>query len=137
MNDIAVGIAMMSFGTGLAFFFGKPFIQPQAPRLNSIPLGDWTGNPALAQALQVNPLFFVGIALAVFMWWAFKNTKWGLIVRMTGDSAGVGQGDGGVGRPRALPRYRRGRVSCRHRRGVPVALLSGQLEPGPLVRGRA
>jgi ABC-type uncharacterized transport system permease subunit len=87
VNDIAVGIAMMSFGTGLAFFFGKPFIQPQAPRLDAIPLGDWTGNPALAQALQVNPLFFVGIALAVFMWWAFRNTRWGLIVRMTGDSA--------------------------------------------------
>ena len=87
VNDIAVGIAMMSFGTGLAFFFGKPFIQPSAPRLDAIPLGDWTGSPALAQALQVNPLFFVGIALAVFMFWAFKNTKWGLIVRMTGDSA--------------------------------------------------
>lgn len=87
VNDIAVGIAMMSFGTGLAFFFGKPFIQPTAPRLDAIPLGDWTGNPALAQALQVNPLFFVGIALAVFMFWAFKNTRWGLIVRMTGDSA--------------------------------------------------
>jgi len=77
----------MSFGTGLAFFFGKPFIQPQAPRLDSIALGDWTGNPALAQALQVNPLFFVGIGLAIFMWWAFRNTRWGLIVRMTGDSA--------------------------------------------------
>lgn len=87
VNDIAVGIAMMSFGTGIAFFFGKPFIQPTAPRLDAIPLGDWTGNPALAQALQVNPLFFVGIALALFMFWAFKNTKWGLIVRMTGDSA--------------------------------------------------
>jgi ABC-type uncharacterized transport system permease subunit len=87
VNDIAVGIAMMSFGTGLAFFFGKPFIQPSAPRLDAIPLGEWTGNPALAQALQVNPLFFVGIALAIFMFWAFRNTKWGLIVRMTGDSA--------------------------------------------------
>lgn len=87
VNDIAVGIAIMSFGTGLAFFFGKPFIQPTAPRLDAIALGDWTGNPALAQALQVNPLFFVGIGLAVFMWWAFRNTKWGLIVRMTGDSA--------------------------------------------------
>ena len=46
VNDIAVGIAMMSFGTGLAFFFGKPFIQPTAPRLDAIALGDWTGNPA-------------------------------------------------------------------------------------------
>jgi ABC-type uncharacterized transport system permease subunit len=87
VNDIAVGIAFMSFGTGLAFFFGKPFIQPSAPQLDAIHLGDWTGNSALAQALQVNPLFFVGIALAVVMWWALKNTKWGLIVRMAGDSA--------------------------------------------------
>ncbi|MEQ1899273.1 MAG: ABC transporter permease [Devosia sp.] len=87
VNDIAVGIAFMSFGTGLAFFFGKPFIQPTAPRLDAIPLGDWSGNPMLAQALQVNPLFFVGIVLAVVMWWALRNTKWGLIVRMAGDSA--------------------------------------------------
>lgn len=87
VNDIAIGIAFMSFGTGLAFFFGKPFIQPSAPQLDAIHLGDWTGNAALAQALQVNALFFVGIVIAVVMWWALKNTKWGLIVRMAGDSA--------------------------------------------------
>ncbi len=94
VNDIAVGIAIMSFGTGLAFFFGKPFIQPTAPRLDAIALGDWTGNAALAQALQVNPLFFVGIALAVAMRWAFANTRWGLIVRMTGDSAASARATG-------------------------------------------
>ena len=87
VNDIAVGIAFMSFGTGLAFYFGKPFIQPTAPRLEAIPLADWTGNPQIAQALQVNPLFFVGILLAGFLWWALANTRWGLILRMTGDSA--------------------------------------------------
>jgi general nucleoside transport system permease protein len=87
VNDIAIGIAFMSFGTGLAFFFGKPYIQPQAPRLEAIHLGDWTGDPRLAQALEVNPLFFVGVALALLMWWAFRNTRFGLIVRMTGDSA--------------------------------------------------
>jgi simple sugar transport system permease protein len=87
VNDMAIGIAIMSFGTGLAFFFGKPYIQPTAPRLEAIPLGGWTGDPRLAQALEVNPLFFLGIALGVFLWWGLKNTKWGLIVRMTGDSA--------------------------------------------------
>ena len=87
VNDIAVGIAFMSFGTGLAFFFGKPYIQPTAPRLEAIPLGGWSSNPSIEQALQVNPLFLVGIALAVIMSWALANTRWGLIVRMTGDSA--------------------------------------------------
>jgi simple sugar transport system permease protein len=87
VNDIAIGIAMMLFGTGLAFFLGKPFIQPQAPHLPSIPLGGWSDIPQVQVALQINPLFLVGIVLAFAMWWAFKNTRWGLIVRMTGDSA--------------------------------------------------
>jgi simple sugar transport system permease protein len=87
VNDIAIGIAFMSFGTGLAFFFGKPYIQPSAPKLEAIPLGGWSGNPNIEQALQVNPLFFVGVALAALFWWAFANTRWGLILRMTGDSA--------------------------------------------------
>src|SRR3984893_18468539 len=33
VNDIAVGIALMLFGTGLAFYLGKPLIEPTAPRL--------------------------------------------------------------------------------------------------------
>jgi ABC-type uncharacterized transport system permease subunit len=86
VNDIAVGIALMSFGTGIAFFFGKPYIQPQAPRLEGLPLGAWSDNPALAQALDINPLFFLGLAIAVLLWWALANTRPGLILRMTGDS---------------------------------------------------
>ena len=87
VNDVAIGIAMMLFGTGIAFFFGKAYIQPTAPRLPSIPLGNWTGSPQLATALQINPLLIVGIIVAVIMAWGFANTKWGLIVRMSGDSA--------------------------------------------------
>ena len=87
VNDVAVGIAMMLFGTGTAFYFGKPYIQPSAPRLPSIPLGGMFDNPALKSALDVNPLFFLGIAIAIALGWAFRNTRWGLIVRTVGDSA--------------------------------------------------
>ncbi len=87
VNDVAVGIAMMLFGVGLAFFFGKPYIQPTAPRLDSIPLGFWSDSVNLKSALQVNPLFFVGIVVAVVLAWALRNTRWGLVVRTVGDSA--------------------------------------------------
>src|SRR4051794_30941244 len=64
VNDVAVGIALMLFGIGLAFFLGKPFIKPEAPRLQALNLGFWTSNPQLKNALKINALFFVGLALA-------------------------------------------------------------------------
>lgn len=87
VNDIAMGIAVMLAGTGIAFFFGKPYIQPSAPQLPSLPLGWWSDTPQIKSALNVSPLFFLGIAVAVFMAWAFRSTRAGLVVRIVGDSA--------------------------------------------------
>jgi simple sugar transport system permease protein len=87
VNDIAVGIGLMIFGTGFAFFLGKPFVQPKAPTLPSIPFGGWSDVPQLQSALQINPLFLIGIALALALAWAFRTTRWGLVVRMVGDSS--------------------------------------------------
>ncbi|TCA04596.1 ABC transporter permease [Rhizobium leguminosarum] len=86
VNDIAIGIAMMQFGLGMAFFLGKSFIQPVAPKLPSIPLGGWSSTPQIQAALNINVLFFIGAALALFLFWAFKNTRIGLILRVVGDS---------------------------------------------------
>jgi simple sugar transport system permease protein len=86
-NDIATGIAVMLFGTGLAFYLGKPLIQPQAPQIPSIPLGTWSDSGAVAAALQINMMFPLGIALALAMSWSLAHTRWGLWVRMVGDSA--------------------------------------------------
>lgn len=87
VNDIAIGIALMLFGSGLAIFFGKPFIQPAAPNLPAISFGGWSDFPQVQAALNVNVLFLIGAALAAFFWWAFKNTRVGLIMRVVGDSS--------------------------------------------------
>jgi simple sugar transport system permease protein len=87
VNDIATGIALMLLGMGLAFYLGKPLIQPQAPQLPSIELGNWSDSPALRSALQINALLPIGLVIAVLLWWAFANTRAGLLVRMAGDSA--------------------------------------------------
>jgi len=86
VNDIAMGIALMLLGIGLAFFFGKPYIQPVAPDLPSLPLGWWSDVPQVQAALQVNALFLIGIALAFAMAWMFRNTAIGLRIRVVGDS---------------------------------------------------
>jgi simple sugar transport system permease protein len=86
VNDIAIGIAMMQFGLGLAFFLGKSFIKPAAPHLPAIPLGFWSSVSQVQAALNINALFLIGAVLAVVLWWAFRNTRVGLILRVVGDS---------------------------------------------------
>jgi ABC-type uncharacterized transport system permease subunit len=94
VNDVATGIALMLLGAGLAFYLGKPLIQPQAPQLPAIDLAALLGvgdrAPAVVQAaLQINPLLPLGALLALAMAWAFSRTRWGLLVRLAGDSAGA------------------------------------------------
>ena len=87
VNDVAMGIAIMLAGTGIAFFFGKPYVQPSAPHLAAIPLGFWSSAPQVRSALEVSPLFFLGLAAAVALHWFLRATRIGLRVRIVGDSA--------------------------------------------------
>ncbi len=101
VNDIALGIAIMLAGTGVAFFFGKPYVQPTAPRLPSIPLGFWSDIPQVRSALDVNPLFFVGIAVALALAWGLRSTRAGLRLCIVGDSADAAKAMGlGIERTR-------------------------------------
>ena len=86
VNDVAAGIAMIVLGSGLAFFWGKPFIQPQAPQLLTLDWGGWSSWPALQAALKVSPLFLLGVAIAPLLHWFFRSTRWGLYIRAVGDS---------------------------------------------------
>src|ERR1700739_1014674 len=87
VNDVAMGIAIMLAGTGIAFFFGKPYVQPSAPLLPTLPLGFWSNSPQIRSALDVSPLFFIGVIVGIFMTRAFQNTRAGMVVRIVGDSA--------------------------------------------------
>ncbi len=94
VNDIAVGIALMLFGTGLAFFLGKPFVQPKAPNLPALEFGWWSDLPQVRAALQVNVLFVLGLILVPALAWTLRYTRWGLIVRTVGDSADTARAAG-------------------------------------------
>jgi general nucleoside transport system permease protein len=87
VNDIAIGIALILFGTGLAFFLGKPFIQPSAPQLPALNLGFWSSSREVRSALQINVLFVMGLALGPAISFLMDRTRWGLILRTVGESA--------------------------------------------------
>lgn len=86
VNDIPVGIAMIVFGSGMAFYLGKPYIQPIAPQLPALSLGAWSDLPQVQSALMVSPLLFLGVAIAPLMQWCFRSTRWGLMIRAVGES---------------------------------------------------
>jgi ABC-type uncharacterized transport system permease subunit len=87
VNDVAIGIALILFGTGLAFFLGKPFIQPVARQLPAIDLGFWSSSPEVRSALRINALFVLGVVLAPGVAFFLERTRWGLILRTVGESA--------------------------------------------------
>jgi general nucleoside transport system permease protein len=87
VNDIAVGIALMLLGVGLAFFLGKPLIKPTAPRLPALPLGAWSDRAEVQAALQVNVLLLLGVVAAFGLRLLLRRTRWGLALRVVGESA--------------------------------------------------
>ena len=143
VNDVATGIALMLLGTGLAFYLGKPLIQPQAAQLPSLALGGWSASPqSCRRRCRSIRCCRSASSLAAAMHWGFASTRWGLLVRMAGDSASATKALGysvDAHPHRRDDGRRRDRGS---RRRVAHALLSGQLErrhlerPGP-DRGRA
>src|ERR1700726_2244524 len=64
VNDIAVGIALMLFGTGLAFYLGKPLIEPTAPRLPAIDFGWWSDIPLHPHSLKTCRVFLMSAGAA-------------------------------------------------------------------------
>ena len=87
VNDVAVGIALMLFGIGLAFFIGKPLIDVSTPHLPSLSLGWWSQSEAVRSALQINALFVVGLVMTAVVYVLLARTRWGLILRTVGESA--------------------------------------------------
>jgi len=87
VNDIAIGIALMILGLGLAFFFGKAYVQPTAPRLPTLDLGGFAADPALRAALQINVLLPIGALIALLLFLGMRHARWGLVLRTVGDSS--------------------------------------------------
>ena len=124
VNDVAIGIALILFGTGLAFFLGKPFIQPSAPKLPAIDLGFWSSSPEVRSALQINALFVLGLLLAPAIGFLLERTRWGLVLRTVGESSDAARAMG----------YRANRVRALRRCAAGSSPASGALSCRSFIR---
>lgn len=90
VNHTAMGIAIMMLGTGFAFFLGKPLIKPTAPRLDDFSLAWFSTVPQVRQAFLVTALFPLGLLLMIVFQWSLRYTRWGIILRVAGESREAG-----------------------------------------------
>lgn len=86
-NQVVSGLALTIFGTGLAGFFGTPYIGQTAPGFDPFDL------PLLSQIPVLGPVFFrqdalvyISYLIPVLLWAFFRYTRWGLGIRAAGES---------------------------------------------------
>ncbi len=85
-NQVATGLALSLFGTGLSAFIGQKFVglalptyTPVIPFLSDIP---WLG-PAL---FRLHPLAYISFALCAAIAYFLYHTRAGLVLRAIGES---------------------------------------------------
>jgi len=85
-NQVASGLALTIFGTGLSAALGKSFVGVPATGFHPTPLPWLSDLPLLGPVLfQQDPLVYLSYLLVPAAWYALYRTRWGLNVRAVGE----------------------------------------------------
>jgi simple sugar transport system permease protein len=87
-NQLASGLALMLFGTGVSAVVGRPFVggiitglpKYRVPWLSDLP---WVKASTL---FNWDILVYIALPVALLAWWLLFRTRWGLGVRAVGES---------------------------------------------------
>ncbi len=88
-NQYVSGLALTMLGLGLAGLLGRGWEGlPLTTPLPSVSIPGLSSLPVLGPALfmQQSPLTYLGLCLAVLLWFVLSHTRWGIIIRSVGES---------------------------------------------------
>lgn len=85
-NQVACGLALTIFGTGLSALIGTPFVGKTIPRLPQIFPDFLANHPFLKMIFGYDAIVYVSFALTFALHWFLKRTKAGLILRAVGEN---------------------------------------------------
>ena len=89
-NQVACGLAVTIFGTGLSAVIGDPFTAHSLRGLQSVIVPSLARLPALEQQLLlIDPLVYFSIFVVISVHWFLFHTRSGLILRAIGESHDV------------------------------------------------
>lgn len=86
-NQVATGLALTIFGSGLSAFMGKPYEGVNIPQLHELHIPVLSHIPVVGPILfQQDPMVYVSMIVAGLVMWFSYRTRGGLIMRAVGES---------------------------------------------------
>lgn len=89
-NQLASGLTVMFFGIGITAFFGRSLVSKQINGFEPIAIPGLSKIPVLGPILfHHDILTYLSYFLAPLIWLVLYKTRWGVILRATGEKAEV------------------------------------------------
>jgi simple sugar transport system permease protein len=89
-NQLASGLAVTMLGLGVTAFFGRSFVATQIQGMNPLDIPLLSALPVAGPVLfQHDLLTYLAVVLAAAIWFLLYHTRWGLVLRATGERADV------------------------------------------------
>lgn len=86
-NQVAAGLALSIFGSGLSAFVGAGYVGKTITGLQPIDIPILKSIPLLGKVLfNQDILVYVSVVLVTLVWWFLRSTRAGLVLRSIGES---------------------------------------------------
>ena len=89
-NQLATGLVILFLALGLTSLFGASYVQATVAPFRPVRLPFLGRIPFLGDALfDHDPLTYLSIVLVPLLWWFVHRSRWGVLLRATGERAHV------------------------------------------------
>ncbi len=89
-NQLATGLVVLFLGLGLTSLFGVSYVQALAPTFRPITLPGLGHIPVFGEILfRQDPLVYLSFVAVPALWWLISRSRWGVILRASGERADV------------------------------------------------
>lgn len=86
-NQVATGLALGIFGSGLSAFIGAGYVGKTVSGLQPVSIPFFKSIPILGEALfNQDILVYASVILVVLVWWFLRHTRAGLVLQSIGES---------------------------------------------------
>lgn len=85
-NQVATGLALTIFGSGLSAFIGAGYVGKTIAPLQPIGIPILKSIPLVGTVFNQDILVYGSVALVILVWWFLRQTRAGLVLRSIGES---------------------------------------------------